>query len=195
MATRNTHDTTDAEGGESAFEPNPLISVADLPEWCFPTRRIPQNERMALELSGIERAKNSPGGDTARNDVRGIMGEYVVANLFGADVDTEIYHGGDGGFDFCVDGKLIDVKTRNPRCNNPDLLVDANKKIRADYYVLAQEVSPCEYRVFGYASAQRVRDARVMTISPNSPASNCVAGTELRVVGQEKICPLTDRMF
>jgi hypothetical protein len=123
------------------------------------------------------------------------MGEYVVANLFGADVDTEIYDGGDGGFDFIVDGMRVDVKTRNPRCNNPDLLVDANTQIRADYYVLAQEVSPCEYRVFGYTSAETVRDARVTTISPSSPASHLVRSNEVRIVGQEKLRPLMDRMF
>jgi len=195
MAIENSTDENNAVGGNQQIQPNPLISVADLSDRCFPTRRIPQNERTSLELNGIERAKNSPGSTQIQNDVRGIIGEYVVADLFGAEVNTEIYQGGDGGYDFCVDGMLVDVKTRNPRCNNPDLLVDANENLRADYYVLAQELSSCTYRVIGYASARTVQNARIMEISPESPASRVVKSNKVRVVGQHELRPITEMMF
>lgn len=171
----------------------PLLPVSDIPDRYFPVVRISDEERTALELLGMERAKTSPGSIEAH--VRGIMGEYAVAELFSVDIDSNIYDGGDPGFDLCVNGKLVDVKTANQRQNNPSLLVDATQDLFADYYVLVQELSRCSYRVFGYASVEVVAAARIVSFPPESPVHDVVPSSEVRVVEQHQIEPLVSLTY
>lgn len=69
----------------------------------------------------------------------GLMGELAFSKRTGLQLDTEIYRGGDAGYDFIYNSKRWEIKTRKGDpliLNQFDLLVGVNEPA-ADYYVLA----------------------------------------------------------
>ncbi|QSG09354.1 hypothetical protein HSR122_1969 [Halapricum desulfuricans] len=86
----------------------------------------------------------------------GRLGEYIAATYFQTQVDRTIYPAdqGDGGSDFTVHGRDIDVKTcwHGPR----ELSVDSDTLGNADDYLLA-EYSNGIIRLLGIISAGRLR--------------------------------------
>lgn len=161
-----------------------LITVADLPTDIFPTLRIPENRYLPLTEHGTKRAYHAPG--SPEHHIRGILGEFAVADLFHVPnrVDTCIYEYGDPGFDFRLNGFRVDVKTAGPQENNPRLLVGADSEIQADLYILAQELSSRVYRVLGYAPADVVEDAPVCEFPQRIGASR------VRVIKRDQLAPL-----
>lgn len=140
--------------------PSPFVPVSEVPDDQLPIVHINQTRRDALEVCGTKRAKDSPG--TIENHIRGIKGEYAVAKHYGDPdrVDTEIRRYGDGGVDLEILGR-VQVKTCRSRVNNPRLLVAARKLLRADHYVLVQELDRSTYRIIGYAPRATVAEAPI----------------------------------
>lgn len=161
-----------------------LVSVADLPDELFPTICIPENRYGPLTSHGTKRARHSPG--SVDDHIRGILGEFAVASLFNVPerVDTRLYESGDQGFDLVINGSRIDVKTAGPRVNNPRLMVDADEELRADLYVLVQELSSRVYRILGYAPLGVVAQASV------SEFSGRFGVNRVRAVEQDQLSPL-----
>lgn len=163
----------------SASARAPLVSVADIDEYEPPIETIPEECANALSLLAHERAKESPGTITTHE--RGILGEYAVAqNLDIVDqFDDRIYEYGDGGVDLVFNDKTIDVKTTNPRANNPELWVNTRQRLRADWFVLVQQLNLRTYRIIGCAPRETVESAptrrilcddyadRVRTVEPD----------------------------
>lgn len=178
-----THTQSTIGNGRTANGSHPLIAVSDLPETELPTVRIPENQFPLVAKHGARRARDSPG--SIENHERGALGEYGAAKFLGTPerFDNAIYEYGDPGYDFEISGWKIDVKTANPRFQKPSLMVDANKELTADFYVLVHQLAQRCYRVIGYASAAMVAQASPRTIRPH-PA------TEVRVVEQDRLFPL-----
>ena len=163
---------------------NPLVSVSEMPKTVQPTIEIPDAKRIPLSELGTKRARDGPG--SIENHIRGIMGEFAVAKFFGVPekVDDEIYEYGDAGYDLQIDGKTIDVKTVDPRANNPGLMIDSTRNIVADYYVLVQELNANTYRLIGYAPAPVVENADVRLLHMDGYAK------KLKVVEQVDLFPI-----
>lgn len=163
---------------------DPLVPVSEMPKAVQPTVEIPDAKRIPLSELGTERAKGVPG--TIENHIRGILGEFAVAKFFGVPekLDDEIYEHGDSGFDLQIDGKTIDVKTVDSRANNPGLMIDARRQIKADYYVLTQELNASTFRIIGYAPASVVKNANVRSFQLEGYAKR------LRVVEQYDLFPI-----
>lgn len=145
---------------EISESPSPLVPVSEIPNDQLPIVHIEREKRNALEVCGTKRAKGSPG--SIENHIQGIKGEYAVAKHYGDPnrVDTEIREYGDGGIDLEILG-LVQVKTCGPHVNNPRLLVDAKKQLRADQYVLVKELDRSSYRIIGYAPKATVAEAPI----------------------------------
>ena len=163
---------------------DPLISVSEMPKTVQPTVEISDAKRIPLSELGTMRAQGGPG--SIEDHIRGILGKFAIAKFFGAPekVDNEIYEYGDPGYDLQIDGKTIDVKTVNPRANNPGLLIDATQNINADYYVLVQELNASTYRIIGYAPARVVKNADVRSMRLDGYAKR------LRIVEQYDLFPI-----
>jgi len=160
--------------------PSPFVPVSEIPEEQLPMVHISKERRDALEVCGTKRAKGSPGN--IDNHIRGIKGEFVVAKYYGDpdQVDTEMRKYGDGGVDLEILGR-VQVKTCRPRVNNPRLLVGARKRIRADTYILVQELDRSTYRIIGCAPRQVVVEAPVSRFRLDGYAK------QLRVVEQDNL--------
>jgi hypothetical protein len=145
------------------------VSAADVAPWIQPPIVIPRNIRDSLSIAAAERAKHHDRGDYGSHET-GVFGEWGLLRALGiedqADNITEIYEYGDGGNDFQIGRQKIDVKTARPCWQRPMLLVDANKPITADCYVLAQQVGGARVQLIGYATARDIRErARMMDVS------------------------------
>lgn len=163
---------------------NPLISVSDIPKTAQPTIEIQDSKRIPLSNLGSRRAKDSHG--TIENHIRGICGEFAVAKYLGIpeSLDTEIYEDGDLGWDLERNNKKIDVKTVGPHVNNPKLLISARAQIKADYYVLVQELNAHNYRIIGYAPSETVLNADTATFTINHRQG------QYRLVHQHELFPI-----
>lgn len=181
------------DGQESDSEgrfgtPTPLVSVAELPSTSFPAIQIPDNRYLPLTEHGTRRARHASG--TLQNHIRGILGEFALANLLGIPdkLDTQLYENGDPGYDLQYRGYTIDVKTAGPRTNNPQLMVDSRLDVTADFYVLAQEVGARHYQVLGYAPGCLIERAPVKEFSTSYD------NNRVRVMDQDKLFPLTNSL-
>ncbi|MDH7506220.1 MAG: hypothetical protein QHH15_00330 [Candidatus Thermoplasmatota archaeon] len=81
-------------------------------------------------------------------DFLGLLGELAVATYFNLDVDKTHYpEGGDGGSDFSINGRRVDVKYTN-RIDYPLLMFPKMSKFRADIAILThQVVRNCRHKV------------------------------------------------
>lgn len=71
--------------------------------------------------------------------------------------DEEVVHiYGDGGSDVDIRGLSADVKTTCAEVFLPDLIVSAEKELKADLYVLCHRLAPDRIRVVGFASQEMV---------------------------------------
>lgn len=165
----------------------PLVSVADLSETAFPSVTVPDNRYGPLCEHGARRAMNCAG--TIENHERGILGEYAAAELFGVpdEVDTELYENGDPGYDLEEGDVTVDVKTVGPQTNNPLLMLNVEREVTADIYVVVQQQAQRHYRMIGYAPASVVADAPVRLLTGWE-------GEKVRVVEQDRLVPLTAGM-
>ena len=91
----------------------------------------------------------------------GLLGELAVAKLFGINLDTGTYRGGDNGKDHSLFDLDIDVKaTATRKVRLPDLLVCADKDLKADLYIRAHVISwtssSARVRLIGCAPKEKV---------------------------------------
>lgn len=178
--------TTQNTNGPGAAPPvrQPLIPASALPERAFHVESIPDNRYLPLAEHGTQRARGSLGSE--ENHRCGVFGEFAAARFFGLsadDVDTQVYEYGDPGYDFEVRGYRIDVKTTKQYYSRPSLMVDAEKELVADFYMLVHQLAERCYRIIGYASRQAVANARTRYVGEYSPR-------EVRVIDQDGLIPL-----
>lgn len=101
---------------------------------------LTEHEKIALRLIANTRSRIHRDHTTQRPlskdyEYIGILGEYVFAEEFGFDVDTETRPAGDRGIDFTTaEGLTIDVKTFKKAFN----LIVEQYHVNADIYVLAE---------------------------------------------------------
>jgi hypothetical protein len=82
----------------------------------------------------------------------GLVSELAFAQKTGLEVQKDVRLGGDGGADFILNSKIIQLKTRDcKRFPHPGLLVRP-KYAKADYYILStwSDVAPCTTAFIGY---------------------------------------------
>ena len=173
--------------GSGAASPvrRPLIPASALPERAFHVESIPDNHFWALDEHGTHRARGSYG--SKENHRCGVFGEFAAARFFGLSaedgVDTQIYEYGDPGYDFKVRGFRIDVKTTKQYYSRPSLMVDAEKELMADFYMLVHQLAERCYRIIGYAPRQAVANARTRYVDKYPPK-------KVRVIDQDGLIPL-----
>jgi hypothetical protein len=78
------------------------------------------------------------------------------------------------------------VKTVGAHTANPDMWIDVNQPLHADYYVLSHRLSTSRFRILGYAPRTVVENAYQMDVSPaiDWPANR------VRVVYQDQLYPI-----
>lgn len=117
-------------------------------------------------------------------DFLGLLGEVAVAKYFELEVDKNHYpDGGDGGSDFSINGKRVDVKYTN-RIYEPILMFPNINKFRSDIAILTHQVEyHCRHKVgiagwidkkhfdrikkttdFGYGDTIYVTDSKLFNI-------------------------------
>ena len=161
----------------------PLVPVSALSETAFHVESIPDNRYLPLAEHGAERARGSYG--TNRDHQCGVFGEFAAARFFGKPdrVDTQIYEFGDPGYDLKIRGSRVDVKTCKQYYSHPSLMVDAEKELTADFYVLVHQLAERCYRILGYAPQQIVASARIEHVGEHR-------AKKVRVVDQDGLIPL-----
>jgi hypothetical protein len=181
--------TADRAGDEILRFLKPLVPVSELDLADLPVVRLKPGRVTVLEELGSRRAN---GRGTVPNHVRGALGEYAVAKHLGVpgEFDTEIYEGGDPGFDLRYRGMRVDVKTVRPRVNNPRLHVSTHGELTADYYILVQQLNRREYRVFGCAPRPVVRRSSTFRFSRSRSLWPDRHGDEVYVVEQDRLSPI-----
>jgi hypothetical protein len=168
----------------------PLVPVSEIDTAELPVVRLEPGRVEALAELGARRAKDARG--TISNHERGALGEYAVAKHLGVtgEFDTEIYEGGDPGFDLRYRGRLVDVKTVGPSVNNPRLHVSTHGSLTADYYILVQQLNRREYRVFGCAPRPVVRRSSRFRFSRSRELWHDKHGDEVYAVEQDRLRPI-----
>ena len=163
----------------------PLVPVSALSETAFHVESIPDNHFWALDEHGTHRARGSYG--SKENHRCGVFGEFAAARFFGLSaedgVDTQIYEDGDPGYDLKVRGSRVDVKTTKQYYSRPSLMVNAEKELTADFYVLVHQLAERCYRILGYAPRQIVANARTEHVGEYRMK-------KVRVVDQDGLIPL-----
>jgi len=92
--------------------------------------------------------------------VTGLHGEAAVSVLTGLPLCCELISSGDGGHDFLVEGRSVDVKT-SLYWQDPHLKQSQYPKVWSDFYVLAaMDTDTCRVRVCGWASRDELRAAK-----------------------------------
>ncbi|WP_142856386.1 hypothetical protein [Salinigranum halophilum] len=168
----------------------PLVPVSELDAAELPVVRLEPGRVEALAELGAMRARDGRG--TIPNHERGALGEYAVSKHLGVtgEFDTEIYEGGDPGFDLRYRGMRVDVKTVGPRVNSPRLHVSTHGELTADYYILVQQLNRREYRVFGCAPRPVVRRSSTFRFSRSRRLWPDRYGDEVYVVEQDRLSPI-----
>jgi hypothetical protein len=152
------------------------ISPKDVPLKAIPTVDLTSQE--VQRVTHLAERRNASyeeidGGDvfgqldSLTSHQIGILGELAVAKFYGLSIDSSTYKYGDGGRDFRLfdDGYDVDVKTTaTDQMRIPELLVQADKDLVADLFVLAhiigQNESAVRVRLLGCAKKATVKDRR-----------------------------------
>lgn len=168
----------------------PLVPVSELETSELPVVRLDPGRVEALAELGARRAKNSRG--TIDSHEQGALGEYAVAKHLEVteEFDTEIYEGGDPGFDLRYRGMRVDGKTVGPQVNNPRLHVSTHGELTADYYILVQQLNRREYRIFGCAPKPVVKRSPTFRFSRSRGLWPDRHGDEVYVVEQQNLSPI-----
>ena len=166
------------------------LTPADVPLDALPTIELDQDDieqvvRLAEKRNGSAADEGVVFGglDSLTSHQIGLLGELAVAKLYGINVDTGAYQGGDDGKDHSLLDLDIDVKTTaTTKVRRPELLVCAYKPLRADLYVRAHVIdwsasSAC-VRIIGCASTEIVEE-QTPRCHPGSTKNYVVAPDEM----------------
>jgi hypothetical protein len=146
------------------------LTPADVPIEALPVVELTKEDiQQALRLaekrngSAIDEGVVFGNRDALTSHQIGLLGELAVAKLYGISLDTGTYRWGDNGRDHSLFGTDIDVKaTATQKVRRPELLVCANKPLRAELYVRAHVVewnsSSARVRLIGCASDDKVEE-------------------------------------
>ncbi len=166
------------------------LTPADVPLESLPIVELDQEDiQRALRLaekrngSAIDEGIVFGNRDALTSHQIGLLGELAVAKLFGIDLDTGTYPWGDGGKDHSLFGLDIDVKaTATTKVRRPELLVCANKPLRAELYVRAHvidwDASSARVRIVGCA-AKEIVENQTPRCHPGSTKNYVVAPDEM----------------
>lgn len=147
------------------------ISPADVPVESLPVIELSANQvqrvaQLAKQRSDSYRPIDGGvvfgDGHPLQNHLVGIVGELAVGKLYNTAIDTAIYAYGDDGVDLDLAGMDLDVKTTaSNKIRIPELLVRADKPLRADLYIRAHILelnkdTGTRVRIIGCASSDRV---------------------------------------
>ena len=166
------------------------LTPADVPLEALPTVELDQEDiQRALRLaekrngSAIDEGVVFGDRDALTSHQIGLLGELAVAELFGIDLDTGTYRWGDNGKDHSLFGLDIDVKaTATKKVRRPELLVCADKPLRAELYVRAHVIdwdsSSASVRIVGCATKETVED-QIPRCHPGSTKNYVVAPDEM----------------
>lgn len=151
---------------EKSLGPTP----ADVPLEALPVVELTKEDiQQALRLaekrngSAIDDGVVFGNRDALTSHQIGLLGELAVAKLYGIGLDTGTYRGGDDGKDHSLCEIDIDVKaTATRKVRRPELLVRADKPLRAGLYVRAHVIdwssSSARVRLIGCASKETVEE-------------------------------------
>lgn len=143
---------------------------ADVPLESLPVVKLTKEDiQQALRLaekrnrSAIDDGVVFGDRDALTSHQIGLLGELAVAKLYGIGLDTGTYRGGDGGKDHSLAKIDIDVKaTATQKVRRPDLLICADKPIKADLYIRAHVInwtsSGARVRLIGCAPKERIEE-------------------------------------
>ena len=147
------------------------ISPADVPLESLPVIELSANQLQRVAQLAQQRNdsyRRIDGGvvfgdrRALENHLVGIVGELAVGKLYNIAIDTATYAYGDDGVDLELAGMELDVKTTaSKKARLPELLVRADKPLRADLYIRTyilelDKNTGTRVRVIGCASAERV---------------------------------------
>jgi len=123
------------------------------------------------------------GQDSLTSHEIGAIGEAGVGKFYGLPIDSDIYQYGDDGSDLTLHGWNIDVKsTATDALDLPELLVRADKELKADIYVrvhvLDWDETGARIRIVGAASREVVEN-REPQRHPGSTKNYVVTPREL----------------
>lgn len=117
--------------------------------------------------------------DLVEAHTRGVLGEMTVREVLDLPQVEVTYLGGDPGHDLILRDYKADVKTRTAPGPYPDLLVNADRELRADLYIMVHRENELLYRVYGYASQEQVLDADVKRMPNGGGKAHVVEASEL----------------
>lgn len=147
------------------------ISPADVPIESLPVIELSANQLQHVAQLAQQRNNSYrpiDGGvvfgdrQALENHLVGIIGELAVGKLYNVAIDTAIYAYGDDGVDLKLAGLDLDTKTTaSQKIRLPELLVRADKSLRADLYVRAHVLeldrdTGARVRIVGCASSEKV---------------------------------------
>ena len=113
-------------------------------------------------------------------DILGAAGEYLFALFMGIELPSP-RSGPDPGWDFVIDGRRIDVKSREYLRPDIYLLVPKKEDLRADAYVLAQiDLREWGGRLLGWATRAEVARAQVKSFGYEGYEARTIAAPTLR---------------
>jgi hypothetical protein len=180
------------------------LTPADVPLEALPVVRLTREEverGLSLAESRNDSYQDIDGGDvfgdlnSIDSHRRGILGELAVAKFYGLSIDSGIYDNGDDGRDIQLFGDSIDVDiktTATTKMRLPELLVKADKEVRADLFVRAHIINSnrteVRVRLLGYARAGTVTDRRPRR-HPGQTRNYVVEPDELTMLPHFNIVP------
>lgn len=131
---------------------DPVPSVADVPVTLLPTEDVSESRRHASEIAA-ERFVTDGGCDSFEGTKTGIIGQMALCNYFPGNQtpDSEVRPDGDGGWDHEIKGQTWDAKTAYRHTEKPDLLVNAETRLRAEKFALINRLGKKTCRIVGYA--------------------------------------------
>lgn len=159
-----------ADSGDDSRGFNPVPSVADVPNSILPTEDVDESKRHGSEIAA-ERFVADGGCDSVNGTADGKVGEWAFAQYLpgNREPDSEVRPNGDGGWDFNWGGWRWDVKLVGEHVESPDLIVDAQNRLRADRYALISQIGRNTCRIVGYAPRHGVKEQPIRVDEYNRP--------------------------
>jgi len=89
--------------------------------------------------------------------VNGFLTQFVIARHFDFRA-PELFNLHDDGVDYKIGDVKIDIKSTLFKKNNPRLFVTYSSKLKADYYLLFQNIGKKYIKFVGCASADKIKE-------------------------------------
>ena len=145
-------------GNNRRVEYNPVPSVADVPNSMLPTVDVSESKRQGSEIAA-ERFVADGGCNSIAGTADGKVGEWAFCKYLPGNrkPDSEVRPNGDGGWDEKFGRCTWDAKLVGRHVNLPDLMIDAQTRLRADRYALINQIGKNTCRIVGCAPRHGVK--------------------------------------